>query len=138
MERPPKLILCFWPIFPFFKTRLLVQSLISLPNIKQIKRFMDQNLSWVIVNQKQFQFLKSKILLSCYTPINRESSSTHPGFNFRNIDDGYTLHQRITLSNCGPMGEFCGTHCHTVWYRQKVNLASISTSLVELGLKDLI
>ena len=31
--------------------------------------------------------------------------------------------------------ERCGTHCHTVWYIQRVNLASISTSLVELGRK---
>ena len=99
---------------------------------------MDQNLSWVIVNRKQFQFLKSNILVSCYTPLNREPSLTHSAFNFKNKDGGYTLYQRIPQSNCEPMLERCGTHCHTVWYLQSVNLASIGTSLVELCLKDLV
>ena len=40
--------------------------------MNQIKRFMDQNLSWLIVNQKQFQFWKSKILFSYYVPLYRE------------------------------------------------------------------
>ena len=39
-------------------------------NINQIKCFMDQSLSWLIVDQKQFQFRKSKILFACYAPLN--------------------------------------------------------------------
>ena len=36
-----------------FKTKFLIQTLISQPNMNQIKPFVDQNLSWLIVNQKQ-------------------------------------------------------------------------------------
>ena len=67
---------CFCPIF---KTRFLVQTLISQPNINQIKRFVDQNLSWLMVNRKQFQFWKSKILFSCYSPLNSEPFVYSPG-----------------------------------------------------------
>ena len=70
--------------------------------------------------------------------IKQKASLTHPALNFRNKDGGYTFYQRIPLSNCEPMLEHCGTHCHTVWYLLSVNLFSIGTSLVELGLKDLV
>ena len=33
---------------------------------------MNPNLSWLIVNWKQFQFWKSKILFSCYDQLNSE------------------------------------------------------------------
>ena len=55
-----------------FKTRFLVQTLISQGNINQIKRFIDQNLSWLILNRKHFQCWKSKILFSCHTPLNSD------------------------------------------------------------------
>ena len=45
-----KLIPCFWPISTDSQNEVLVQTLISRPNINQIKRFMDQNLGWLIVN----------------------------------------------------------------------------------------
>ena len=38
-----------------FHVKLLSPTLISQPNMKQIKYFMDQNLSWLIKNRKQFQ-----------------------------------------------------------------------------------
>ena len=89
---------------------------------------MDQNLSWVIVNRKQFQFLKSNILLSCYTPLNRERSLTH-----------WHLISGTKMVGTHFTKEYhCGTPCHTVWYLQSVNLVGIDTSLVEFGLKDLV
>ena len=36
--------------------------------MNQIKHYTDQNLSWLIVNWKQFQLWKSDILISCYAP----------------------------------------------------------------------
>ena len=48
MKRPPKLIPCFGKLSDFSKQGFLIQSLISLPIIKQIKRFMDQNISWAM------------------------------------------------------------------------------------------
>ena len=63
-----KLIPSFWPIFTDVRMKFFVQTLISQPNIDQIKRFMDQNLRWLIVNRKQFQFRKSKTLFSSYAP----------------------------------------------------------------------
>ena len=71
-----KIDTCFWPIFTDLQNKFLVQSLISKPNINQIKHFRDQNLSWLIVNRKQFQFMKSNILFSCYAPLNSESFLT--------------------------------------------------------------
>ena len=46
----------------------------------QIESYMDQNLIWLIVNRKQLQFWKSKILFSCYTPLNSEQRTffSHP------------------------------------------------------------
>ena len=45
-----------YPIFgrvsQIFKTKLLVQTLISQPNMDQIERFMDQSLHWLIVDRK--------------------------------------------------------------------------------------
>ena len=41
----PKLTPCFWPISEIFKPKFSVQILISQPNINQITRLMDQNLS---------------------------------------------------------------------------------------------
>ena len=38
--------------------------------MNQIKRFTDQNLSWLIVDRKQVQVCKSKILFSCYAALN--------------------------------------------------------------------
>ena len=70
--------------------------------------------------------------------IKQEVSLTQPAFNFRNKDSGFTLYQRIPFSNCEPMPEHCGTHCHTVWYLLSVNLISIGSSLVEIDLKDLV
>ena len=75
MKRPPKLIPCFGRLSHFSNQTGLFRSI--LETIKQIKRFMDQNLSWVIVNRKRFQFLKSN-LLSCYTPLHMKPSLTHP------------------------------------------------------------
>ena len=74
MKRQPKLIPCFGRFSHFSKQTGLFSSI--LETIKQIKRSVDQNLSWVIVNRKQFQFLKSN-LLSCYTPLHKEPSLTH-------------------------------------------------------------
>ena len=47
-----KLVPCFWPIFADFQDELffLLQAVISQPSINQVKHFMDQNLSWLIVN----------------------------------------------------------------------------------------
>ena len=70
--------------------------------------------------------------------IKQEAFLTHSTFNFRNKDSGYTLYQRIPLSNCEPMPEHCGTHCHAVWYLMSVNLVRNGSSLVELGLKNLV
>ena len=47
--------------------------------MSQIKYFMDQNLSWLIVDRKQIQFWKSKILLSRYAPSNSEPPFYSPG-----------------------------------------------------------
>ena len=74
MKRQPKLIPFFGRFSHFSKQTGLFSSI--LETIKQIKRSVDQNLSWVIVNRKQFQFLKSN-LLSCYTPLHKEPSLTH-------------------------------------------------------------
>ena len=38
--------------YRFSKARILI----SQPNMNQIKRFMDQNLNWLIEGRKQFQF----------------------------------------------------------------------------------
>ena len=46
--------------------------------INQIKLFMNQNLGWLVVNRKQLQFWKSKILFLCYAPFNSELFLTHP------------------------------------------------------------
>ena len=47
-----KLILCLSPVFgrfsQIFKTKFLVQALISQQNMNQIKRFIDQNLKSVL------------------------------------------------------------------------------------------
>ena len=48
-----------------FKMRVCFSSdLKSQPNINQIKRLINQILSWLILNRKHFQFWKSKILFS--------------------------------------------------------------------------
>ena len=60
----PKLISCFGRFSQILKTKFLVETLISQPNLNQISHFMDQNLSWLIVNRKQFQFWKSKIFFT--------------------------------------------------------------------------
>ena len=67
-----KLIPCLWSTFNDFQNEAFVQTLISQPNISQINNFMDQNLSWLIINQKQYQFWKQKILFSCYALLNIE------------------------------------------------------------------
>ena len=43
-----KLMPCFRRFSKIFTTNFLVQTLISQPNVNQIKRFMDQNLSWLV------------------------------------------------------------------------------------------
>ena len=73
-----KLMPCFWSIITDLQNEVTVQTLIFPPNINQIKRFMNQNLSWLIVNPKQFQFRKPKILFSCYAPFNSEPLLTRP------------------------------------------------------------
>ena len=87
---------------------------------------------------KAIPIFKIKYLAFMIQSIKQDASLTHPAFNFRNKDGQYTHYQRIPLSNCEPMPEHCGTHCHTVWYILRVNLVSIGTSLVELGVKDLV
>ena len=46
--------------------------------MNQIKHFTNQNLNWFIVNLKQFQVWKSKILFSYYSPLNIELFSDSP------------------------------------------------------------
>ena len=121
MKRPPKLIPCFGRLSHFSKQTGLFSSI--LETTKQIKRFMDQNLSWVIVNRKQFQFLKSN-LLSCYTPLQMEPSLTHPA-GAKMVGTPFTKESG---------------HCQTVnpYQNAVVPTFSIGTRLVELGLKDLV
>ena len=59
-------------------SRFLVQTLISQPNMNKIKRLIVQNLNWFAANRKHVQFWKSKILLSCYVPLNSEHFFTQP------------------------------------------------------------
>ena len=72
--------LVFGRLSQIFKTRFSVQTLISQPSINQIKRSMDQNLSWLIINLKQFQFFKSEVLFPSYAPLNNEPVFDSPGF----------------------------------------------------------
>ena len=66
IQLAPKLIYPVFGLFlQIFEMRFLLQTVISQPNMNEITCFMDQNLSWLIANWKQFQFWKSKILFSC-------------------------------------------------------------------------
>ena len=47
------------PVFTDFQTRSVVQTLISQPNVNQIKHFVDQNLRWLTVNRKIYTLLIS-------------------------------------------------------------------------------
>ena len=53
--------------------------------INQIKHFMDQNLSWLIINRTQFQFWKSRILFSCYVPLDDYAKDGGPGASDLNV-----------------------------------------------------
>ena len=58
-----KLIPCFGQFSQIFKTKFSVQTLISQPNMNQIKCFIDHDLSWLTVNQKQIPILEIKDLV---------------------------------------------------------------------------
>ena len=66
---------------------------------------MDQNISWAM-HESNAKFLNQISCFHATVGIKQEASLTHLAFNFRNKDSGYTLYQRIPLSNCcEPMPE---------------------------------
>ena len=114
--------------YPFdFENKVPVQILICQQNIIQvISVFMDQNLSWLIVNREQFQFWKSKIFFLWYTPLNSEPFLTHPvGFKhsqrFPYDHQSFSVQFLYCLSSSNPQAcqlllfdkRYCPLHIYT-------------------------
>ena len=58
IQLQPKLLPYFWSIFTDFQNQVLVQPLISRPNMDQIERFVDQSLHWLICRSKTIPTFK--------------------------------------------------------------------------------
>ena len=95
----------------------LIQILISPLNISQIKRFMVQNFSWLIVNRTQFQLWKSKIMFSCCAPLTSE-----PFFDSLGIFETSDIEIWKRCALCLVLRELCIHRLKTMKYIQVCSL----------------